>query len=378
VPASISLDFSPATSLFGVDVRLETLALAGVIFLVLVLAGLSSGRKGAGLFDGSVDASGVAPAKLRRDDLILIAFGAVPGAVVGGRLGYVLVHLDYYQAHTGAILDVAQGSLNLTLAVVLGTITGAAVGRLMNAPLGRWFAVSAVPVMFGLGLGKLATVLGGAGQGAYSDEWWATSYKGPGPWESLNPTYAALPSQALEGVLVLAALAAMLAVPPLLRLRLRRWRMFVRPGLAPRHPWSWVTGWRRYLTMLGLWAAARFVAAFTWRDAQVLGPLGAEQLALLGLMGLAALGPGLIGALSWILRDGIGAVGIGWKRWRARWVSRSTRTRRAAVVVDAKTQAVGERSPSSRPELGDVSPAPESEVKPPVEDAFETPGLPRT
>ena len=36
--------------------------------------------------------------------------------------------------------------------------------------------------------------------------------------------------------------------------------------------------------MLGLWAVARFVAAFTWRDAQVLGPLVADQLILLALV----------------------------------------------------------------------------------------------
>ena len=35
-------------------------------------------------------------ASLRADDLIFIAVGVVPGAVIGGRIGYGLLHLDYY------------------------------------------------------------------------------------------------------------------------------------------------------------------------------------------------------------------------------------------------------------------------------------------
>jgi hypothetical protein len=46
-----------------------------------------------------------------------------------------------------------------------------------------------------------------------------------------------------------------------------------------------LTGGRRFVTALGLWAVARILAASTWRDAQILGPLRAEQLVLLVLIG---------------------------------------------------------------------------------------------
>lgn len=325
VSASIALDFSAQTTLFGASFRLETLALATVIFVALLVAGLSAGRPGAGLFDHGVE-GGVTPAKLRRDDLILAAFGVVPGAIVGGRLDYVLVHLDYYRTQTDAILDVNQGGLNLTLAVVMGTVTGVAVARLMNAPLSRWLSVAAMPTMFALGAGKLATVLGGAGQGNYSDASWATNYVGQGPWESLNPTYPALPSQALEGLLILAAMLVILAVPPLLRFRLRRWRRFVRPGIAPRHPWSLLTGGRRYLTMLAVWAAMRFVAAFTWRDAQVAGRLNAEQLLLLALIACALIGPEVVSLLRRLVRAAVRAALSGGRWLRARLVARPPAT----------------------------------------------------
>ncbi len=283
MPAAVRLDFDPTIALFGLTVRLETLALAAVILLVLVLAALGAGRMSARLeegADGSTEGSG----RLRRDDLLLVAFGAVPGALVGGRIGYGLVHLDYYRTNPGLLVDPGQGGLTLTLAVVLGAVGALAVARLLAAPIGRWLHVSAGPLLIGLGLGKLGMVLGADGQGQFSGASWATVYPQPGQWQSPNPGSAALPSQALEGGLVLLAAALMIAVPLLLRLRFRRWPKIVWPGLEPRREWAMLTGFRRFLTALCLWAVARFVAAFTWRDARVLGPLGMEQLLLVGLL----------------------------------------------------------------------------------------------
>ena len=275
--------------MFGLSIRLETLAMAGAILAVLLLAAVGAGRAGAGAAAAD-DAARAALPKLRRDDLILIAFGAVPGAVLGGRLDYALIHLDYYRATDGAITDPAQGAFGLTLAVVFGTLTAMAVARLLAAPVSRWLGVAAVPVLLGLGLGKLAMALGGTGQGVYSSNSWATAYVHSGDWGSLNPSFPAIPSQLMEGGLVLAAAVFIFVLPFPLRLRIRRWRSLARPGFAPRHDWLYLTGWRRLVTVLGLWAAARFWVAFTWRDAQVYGSLNVEQLILAGVAALILVG----------------------------------------------------------------------------------------
>ena len=282
MPDVIRLDFDPTIAPFGLTVRLETLALAGVIFAVLVLVAIGAGRMRT---QGSADpgARGKDAGRLRRDDLILIAFGAVPGAVVGARLDYGLLHLDYFGADFSRLTDPAQGGLALSLAVVLGTVTALAVARLLTAPIASWLHVASVPLLIGLGLGKLAMVLGGDGQGQFSDASWATLYVRPGPWQSANASAAAVPSQAFEGILVLVAAVLILAVPVALRLRLRRWRRVVRPGLDPRREWWLLTGYRRFFTALCLWCVARFAVAFTWRDAQVAGYLRAEQLVLLAV-----------------------------------------------------------------------------------------------
>ena len=136
---------------------------------------------------------------LRFDDLVFILVGAVPGAIAGGRLGYVLDHLAYYKANPAAILDPAQGGLTLTLAVPLGILTGGFIARLLGAPVGRWLHAAAFPLLFVLAAGKLIGVLGATGQGAPSDLPWATAYAGPGPWGSLAAEIAVAPGAGLRG-----------------------------------------------------------------------------------------------------------------------------------------------------------------------------------
>jgi prolipoprotein diacylglyceryltransferase len=282
--AVIRLDFDATVTWLGWTVRLETLSIAAAVFIGIALAGIGAGRMQARLDRLDEDHPQRQP-RLRRDDLILIAFGAVPGAVVGGRLGYALIHFDYYRANPAAVADPSQGGLALTLGVLLGILGAMGVARLLAAPVSRWLHVASVPLLVGLGLSKLAMVLGGAGQGQYSDASWATSYPRSGPWASANPGLSALPSQALEGGLVLLVAVAILVVPVLARFRVRRWRRIVRPGWAARRDWAVLRGWRRFVTALCLWAIVRIVAAFTWRDAEVLGPFRVEQLILLAIPG---------------------------------------------------------------------------------------------
>ena len=108
-----------------------------------------------------------------------------------------------------AIVDPAQGSLELSLAIVGGTLSGAYVAGLLGAPIGRWLRAAALPLLFVLGSGKLAMVLGGSGQGLPSDLPWATAYVGPGPWGSLAPALPSHPSQLYEGIATLAVLAVL-------------------------------------------------------------------------------------------------------------------------------------------------------------------------
>jgi prolipoprotein diacylglyceryltransferase len=98
------------------------------------------------------------------------------------------------------------------------------------------------------------------GQGLPADTAWATAYVGPGPWASLAPEIASHPSQVYEAI-------ATTLVIVLIGLGLRLGAFGRRDGAA-------------LLTGVALWAIARGVVAFTWRDAAVAGPFRAEHLVL--------------------------------------------------------------------------------------------------
>jgi phosphatidylglycerol:prolipoprotein diacylglycerol transferase len=263
-PAVITFAFDPVLRLGETaSVRIETLALAVVLFAGIVLAARI------GQLTPAVGPYVPAPG-LRPDDLIFIIVGAVPGAIVGGRLGYVLSHLDYYTAHPDAITDPTQGSFELALAVPLAILTGALIARLVGAPVVRWMHALAFPLLFVLGAGKLVSALGANGQGAIATVPWATAYAGPGPWDSLGADLPAHPSQLYEAGLVLAAILV-LAV-------LSRWEVIARRDGAA------------LFAALGLWALVRFVVGYTWRDPAILGPLSVEQLLALGLLAVAIAG----------------------------------------------------------------------------------------
>lgn len=245
--AAVTFQFDPYAHLFGeLVVRWGAIALAVVIALALVLSGVRARA-----------------AWLRADDVAFIAVGIVPGAVIGGRLGYLIVHADYYGSAPAQLLDPSIGGMELGLAVVGGFVTGTYVASLLGTSVGRWLHVAAVPVLFALGAGKLTMVLTGAGQGLPSSADWATAYLGPGPWGSLLPALPSIPSQALEGIATLVILSV-LAVAMFLG-------AFGRPD------------GRVFFAAIGLWAVARALVSTTWRDPVVAGGLNAGGLIAIGI-----------------------------------------------------------------------------------------------
>ena len=244
--AVITFDFDPVLDLGDITIRWQTVALAATIFVTLCIAAAFARRT-----------------RLRADDLLFVVVGIVPGAVIGGRLGAVLAHADYYGANSGGILDPGQGTLTLSLAVAGGTLTGAVIARLLGAPIRRWLHVAALPVLLGLGAGKLGMVLAAAGQGVPSELPWATAYLGPGPWSTLAPEIPSHPAQVYEALVALTVLAVVATT-------------FSVGGF--REP----TG-RAFFIGIAAWAFGRFVVGLLWRDADVLGPFGVEQLLTLAV-----------------------------------------------------------------------------------------------
>lgn len=273
----IELTFDPVVTLGDWHVRLSTLALAGVILVTLLVVARIAGRTPVDLRHppGAINPEGEAN-HLRRDDLLYLAVATLPGAVIFGRLGYALIHVDYYAANPGALVDISQGGFQLSLAVVGGTLTAAIVASLLDAPIPRWLHAVALPLLFALAGGKLAMALGGDGQGVPWDGAWATAYLGPGPWLSLAPEVPSHPAQVYEA---LATVGVLVVVGALVASGAFRGR-----------------GGAAFLAALGAWAAARAIVALTWRDPAVLGPLRMDQVISLAIavVSLVLLGAGVL------------------------------------------------------------------------------------
>jgi phosphatidylglycerol:prolipoprotein diacylglycerol transferase len=256
-PAVIVFEFDPILRLGDLEVRAATIALAGIILVALLVAtriGRITPQPG----------PYVPPPSLRPDEIPFLVLGIVPGAVIGGRLEYVLLHLDYYAAHPAAIADPAQGGLALALAVAGGVLGGIAIARLIAAPADRWMHAAVLPVLFLLAAGKLAGLLAGDGQGLPSDLTWATAYLGPGPWGSLAADLPSHPSQVYEAIATVVVLVPM--------------GIAICLGAFDRRDGS------ALLLAVALWAVGRGVVAFTWRDATVAGPFRAEHLVLAAIV----------------------------------------------------------------------------------------------
>ena len=276
--------FDASLQVGDLAVRWQTLGIAFAVLVGLAWCALIAGRTPA--FDTWIgerpdDGNGSSSAwHLRRDDLLFIVLGVLPGAVIFGRLGYGLLHADWYEQDWRQLLDPAGGSLELTGAVVGGTLTGVYVAALLDAPVGRWLHVAIRPLLLVLAVGKAAEVLGGGGQGALvlDGRWFATAYAGTGPWGSPGAELPAIPSQLLEAAMTTGVLVLVGVLGWLSSLRRADGRLFA-VGLA-------------------LWALGRALVAATWRDDAVLGQLKAGQLICLVVAALAF----SLAVVAWLVR----------------------------------------------------------------------------
>jgi prolipoprotein diacylglyceryltransferase len=296
----VTLDFDPLLRLGGLEVRWETIGVTLALLVALTVAALMAPditsqrpfftrRDMPDLRPRFPAAPVVAPTgqvvatrPLRLDDMVLIVAGIVPGAVIGGRIVHALAFFDAYAARPSSIIDPAVGGLSLEGAVLGGLLSASYLAHLVSAPVWRWADAAAVPLLIAVGLGKLAQLLGGSGQGLPFDGPWAVSFAGAGPWVSANPGLPSHPSQIYEGIW------ALIGIPLVLLwagrrhrpLRVNRWVAWADRAGAER---------KLFVGALSWFLIGRVVVGFTWRDDATVGPFNTEQfVAIVALIGVAA------------------------------------------------------------------------------------------
>ena len=256
-PSLIEVWFDPVIEVGPLIVSWQAVGIVVSLVVALSVAAMIGGRQ-------------AAPTRL--DDIAYISLAIIPGAVSGGRLVHAIVFWPAYSTETWRVANPELGSLSLLGAVLGGALTGGYVARLVGGSVARWATAASLPMLIGLGLGKIAQFLGGSGQGLPFDGWWAVAFMGPGPWNSAAPEMPSHPSQLHEAAWLL--LGAVILLRP--------------TGQAPDDPHE---GRPLLGFALGWFLVGRVVVGFTWRDEQIAGALNMEQilalLALAGLLGLA-------------------------------------------------------------------------------------------
>lgn len=252
--AAVTLDFPPVADLGAVQLPWRAIALAVVV--ALALAWFARRAR-------------AAIPEVPTGDIAFIVLGAIPGAVVVGRLVHGIAYAGAYALEPGGLFDLGRGSLSLAGAIVGGALTAGWLCGRLGYPARTWADAAAPAVLLAIGGGKLAMLLAGAGQGLPWDGRGGVAFLGDGPWASLDPAIPAYPTQLLEGVW------ALLGIPVLLLLERR-------PSL--RRP---AAGGAVALAAVAWWLAGRAAVAAWWRDEPILGPWGTEGLVVLVLLGIS-------------------------------------------------------------------------------------------
>lgn len=290
--ALITFDFDPLLRLGTLTIRWQTIGVTLGLLVALTVAALMAPdmrsqrpffrRREPDLRPLFPQAPKVEQAKpirrLRLDDMLLIVAGIVPGAVVGGRVFHGLDFWSYYASQPQKLFDPSVGTLSLLGAVMGGVLTASYVARMIDAPVRRWADAAAVPMLISLGLGKLAQLLGGSGQGLPFDGSWAVAFTGGGPWVSANAQVPSHPAQIYEGLFLLAG------IPVVLLLAGQR----IKP-VRVHHFVAWADRSARegalFAGALGWFLLGRLVVGYLWRDEAIVGGLNVEQaLALISML----------------------------------------------------------------------------------------------
>jgi prolipoprotein diacylglyceryltransferase len=299
--AVIELNFDPLLHIAGVTIRWQTIGVTiGLLIALAIAALMAPDARGQRPFfrRREPDLRPLFPAApkveharrvrpLRLDDMLLILAGIVPGAVVVGRVFHGLDYWSYYASQPGKLFDPSVGSLSLLGAVIGGVMTASYVARMIDAPVRRWADAAAVPMLVALGLGKLAQLLGGSGQGLPFDGAWAVAFSGAGPWVSTNPQMASHPAQVYEGLWLLAGIPIVLLVAGKRHTPLRVNRLVAWADRTSREG-------ALFAGALGWFLLGRLIIGFTWRDEPIVGGLNVEQTLALISMLLTMLAYGVI------------------------------------------------------------------------------------
>jgi len=100
-----------------------------------------------------------------------ISLYVILGALIGGRLGYIIFHLDYYLENPIKILYFRQGGLAFLGSFILAFILGAWYVSRNKLSFWKYTDIAAPSVAIGIGIGRIGCFLNGCCYGLVSEKY---------------------------------------------------------------------------------------------------------------------------------------------------------------------------------------------------------------
>jgi phosphatidylglycerol---prolipoprotein diacylglyceryl transferase len=208
------------------------------------------------------------------DDTVSVAMWGVIGAIVGARLFHVIDQWDYYARDPISILRVNEGGLAIYGTIVCGPLAGALYAWRRKLNVARLADVASVPLILGMGIGRIGDVINGEHHGAHAEGFpLAVVYTNPNTLGEIGvPVHLAVGYELVMDLVIFAFLVW------LARGVVRRPNGGLRWAWRPRYPRDGTLFWA-YLTVYSL---GRFFIQFYRVDTPF--ALGLSQAQLLSIV----------------------------------------------------------------------------------------------
>lgn len=157
-----------AFTIFGIEVRWYGIFIASAVIIGTILALKETKRRG-----------------LEEDTLIDLLLFAIPAAIVGARIYYVIFSWDFYRDNPSEILNIRGGGLAIHGAVIGGVITAVIFSKIRKVNFWNIADIVAPSLILGQAIGRWGNYANQEAHGGQTDLPWGIIVNG----EKVHPTF---------------------------------------------------------------------------------------------------------------------------------------------------------------------------------------------
>ncbi len=116
--------------------------------------------------------------KQKREELLNLTIITMISAIIGARLLYVLLNLDYFLSHTKQVFNVMSGGLSLFGAIGLGLLGFIAYSKLRNLDYKKYLDIFSIYIPLSQSIGRIGCFFNGCCYGSITRVPWGITYLG--------------------------------------------------------------------------------------------------------------------------------------------------------------------------------------------------------